>query len=100
MPYPHDASNCSSTGPQHSHPAPFQGAINHLVVLRRNVLESNGGIAVRGHTTDVLVVDNVIKNSDVGVHVNTTHASHVLVTGNTVPTNAADPKQECARPLE
>ena len=85
----------------------FQGAINHLVVIKRNTIENNGGIEVRGHTTNVLVEGNAVRNSSVGapartalacaprplsrgrclapgVHVNTTQASHVLLRNNDV----------------
>ena len=44
----------------------FQGAINHLVVIKRNTIENNGGIEVRGHTTNVLVEGNAVRNSSVG----------------------------------
>merc|ERR1712194_818466 len=65
--------------------APYQGPTNHLVVIRKNKIMNNGGIVVRGHTSNVLVEGNEIYNSSVGVHVNKTHASHVLVKNNVVP---------------
>ena len=74
QPCPHGNQPCPK-----SLPAAFQGPINHLVVIRRNAILNNGGIAVRGHTTNVLLEGNRILNSSVGVHVNWTHASHVLV---------------------
>ena len=69
---------------------PFQGALNHLVVVRGNEIRNNGGIAVRGYCDNIMVVDNVIRDSDVGVHVNTTAGmGHVLVVGNQVPNGTA-----------
>jgi hypothetical protein len=79
MPYPHGAKG--PCPPPVS--APYQGPLNHLVVIRGNVIRNNGGIAVRGHTTNCLVEKNCIGNSSVGVHVNTTHASHILTLNNT-----------------
>ena len=62
--------------------SPYQGPTNRLVVIRRNEVLNNGGIVVRGHTTDVLVEGNQIHNSSVGVAVNRTEASHVLLRNN------------------
>jgi parallel beta-helix repeat protein len=53
-----------------------------LVVLKRNVIENNGGIEVRGHTTNVVVEGNTVRNSSVGIHVNTSQATHVYLHGN------------------
>ena len=78
VPYPHGAKVCKP-----GNGSAFQGAINHLVVLKRNKILNNGGIDIRGHTTNVVVEGNVITNSSVGVHVNTSQATHVYVTGNT-----------------
>merc|ERR1712113_176366 len=47
----------------------FQGALNNLVVIKRNQIHNNGGIVVTGHTTNVLVENNAIANSSVSVHV-------------------------------
>ena len=75
MPYPH-----GNKGPC---PAPttarFQGSINHHIIFRRNAIENNGGVVVRGHTQNVIVEGTVITNSSVGIHVNGTFAYHVLV---------------------
>ena len=76
-PYPHGAKNCKG-----GNGTAFQGAINHLIVLKRNVIENNGGIEVRGHTTNVVVEGNIVRNSSVGIHVNTSQATHVYVHGN------------------
>merc|ERR1712014_548966 len=57
----------------------YQGALNNLVVIKRNHIQNNGGILVTGHTTNVLVENNAITNSSVSVYVNYTHASHVFV---------------------
>lgn len=62
-----------------SRPQGFQGALNHLITLRGNVMENNGGISVRGHTASVLVEGNIIRKSHVGIDVNRTFASHVEV---------------------
>ena len=51
-----------------------------------NEIRNNGGIVVRGYCDNIMVVDNVVRDSCVGVHVNTTAGmGHVLVKGNTVP---------------
>ena len=84
-PYPHGPpGNCTP-----SPAAAFQGPINHFVAIRRNKIESNGGVVVRGHSLNVLVEGNVIHQSAVSVHVNGTHTSHVVVTGNTCDTDDA-----------
>eukprot|EP00933_Yihiella_yeosuensis_P031758 TRINITY_DN25376_c0_g1_i1.p1 TRINITY_DN25376_c0_g1~~TRINITY_DN25376_c0_g1_i1.p1 ORF type:complete len:802 (-),score=122.38 TRINITY_DN25376_c0_g1_i1:24-2267(-) len=57
----------------------YQGAINHLVVIKRNSIHNNGGIQIRGHTTNVIAENNHIYNSSIGVHVNNTHTSHIFV---------------------
>merc|ERR1711908_132718 len=62
-PYPHGA--CDPSKPNPSKPAYFQGAINHLVVLKRNVVLNNGGIDVSGHSTNILVENNRVMNSSV-----------------------------------
>ena len=46
-------------------------------------MKNGGGIDVRGHSTNVIVELNEIYNSSVGVHVNTSQATHVYVTNNT-----------------
>ena len=78
-PYPHGAKGpCTPSAP-----AAWQGPINQLVAIQRNRLLNNAGIVVRGHTANVLVEANLIQNSSVTrVHVNATHASHVLVARN------------------
>ena len=77
-PYPHGPKGpCSPSAP-----APWQGPINQLVAIQRNRVMNNGGIAVRGHTANVLVEANQVLNSSVSVAVNHTHASHVLVEHN------------------
>ena len=60
-PFPHGAKGCKM-----GNGTAFQGAINHLVVIKRNTIENNGGIEVRGHTTNVLVEGNAVRNSSVG----------------------------------
>ena len=57
----------------------YQGPLNHLVIIKRNRIDNNGGIVVRGHTTNVVVEENQILNSSVSVHVNGSHNSHVYV---------------------
>jgi len=47
-----------------------------------HAIHASGGIEVRGHTTNVVVEGNTIRNSSVGVHVNTSQATHVYVHGN------------------
>jgi nitrous oxidase accessory protein NosD len=47
-----------------------------------SLAHATGGIEVRGHTTNVVVEGNTIRNSSVGVHVNTSQATHVYVHGN------------------
>ena len=51
--------------------------------MKRNKVLNNGGVDIRGHTTNVVVEGNVITNSSVGVHVDRSQATHVYVTGNT-----------------
>ena len=60
-PFPHGAKGCKM-----GNGTAFQGAINHLVVIKRNTIKNNGGIEVRGHTTNVLVEGNAVRNSSVG----------------------------------
>jgi hypothetical protein len=84
-PYPHQPKSCKP-----GKPAPFQGALNHLVIVRKNEIRNNGGIAVRGYSTNILVADNVIRESSVGVHVNPTAGMHVLVRGNQVPNGTSE----------
>ena len=81
MPYPHGS--CDPSKPNPSKPTPYQGAINHLVIIKRNEVLNNGGILVRGHTANVIVENNRISNSSVDVHVDTAQAAHVYVQGNT-----------------
>lgn len=50
-PAPHGS--CDPANPNPSKPTHFQGAINHLVVIQRNEILNNGGIEIRGHTTNV-----------------------------------------------
>tara|TARA_B110000208_G_C11750598_1_gene423310 strand:- start:186 stop:797 length:612 start_codon:yes stop_codon:yes gene_type:complete len=66
----------------------FTGGFNRFIVMRGNVVRSNGGIVVRGTSANVLLESNVIERSDVGIHVNysTTHGGVVLV-NNTEPNN-------------
>ena len=45
---------------------------------------------MRGYCDNIMVVDNVVRDSCVGVHVNTTAGmGHVLVVGNQVPNGTA-----------
>lgn len=78
VPPPHGPAHCTPSAP-----LPFQGAINHLIVIKKNEIMNNGGIDIRGHTTNCLVADNILTNCSVGVHVDNTHASHVLLVNNT-----------------
>ena len=50
----------------------FEGAFNRFITFRGNRVDSNGGIVVRGTSANVLVEGSVIRQSDVGVHVNLT----------------------------
>eukprot|EP01052_Picozoa_sp_SAG31_P008707 SAG31_NODE_443_length_15645_cov_51.693169_6_plen_1007_part_00 len=45
----------------------YKGPINRQIVWRRNQILSNGGLAVRGNTADVLVENTQVANSSVGV---------------------------------
>ena len=66
--------------------ANFTGAFNRLIVIAGNVIENNGGIVVRGTSANVLVERNVIRQSDVGIHVNlTTTKGGVVVRANVEP---------------
>eukprot|EP00941_MAST-03F_sp_MAST-3F-sp1_P003605 g3605.t1 len=53
-------------------PDRFDGALNRFIVFRGNHIKNNGGIVVRGTSANVLVQNNTIEASDVGIHVNTT----------------------------
>ena len=55
-----------------SPPGEFEGAFNRFITFRGNIVDSNGGIVVRGTSANVLVEGSVIRQSDVGVHVNKT----------------------------
>jgi len=75
---------------------PFQGAINHNLVFRKNKFLSNAGLLIAGNTLNGLVEGNVIVNSSVGINVTAplvdptspmngqNVVKHVLVTGNDV----------------
>lgn len=80
-PYPHGS--CDPDHPPTPKLTPYQGPLNHLVVIKRNRIMNNGGIEVRGHTTNVIVENNEITNSSVGVHDAKDHTSHVFFNGNT-----------------
>ena len=47
----------------------FQGAINHNIVLQRNVFRSNAGIAFLSNTLNGLIEGNTIVNSSVGINI-------------------------------
>eukprot|EP00041_Stephanoeca_diplocostata_P029767 m.886641 g.886641 ORF g.886641 m.886641 type:complete len:955 (-) comp23627_c0_seq5:567-3431(-) len=67
-------------------PTGFMGAFDRFIVMRGNRVASNGGIVIKGTSANVLVEDNVIANSDVGIHVNyTTTQGGVVLVGNTEP---------------
>ena len=70
----------------------FKGALNRFVVLRNNVVKSNGGLVIRGTSANVVAEGNEIQLSDVGVYYNatTTQGGIVLVRNiepNDVPNN-------------
>mmetsp|Transcript_25751 Transcript_25751/g.68847 ORF Transcript_25751/g.68847 Transcript_25751/m.68847 type:complete len:198 (+) Transcript_25751:713-1306(+) len=66
--------------------ANFTDAFNRLIVIKGNIIESNGGIIVRGTSANVLVEGNVIRQSDVGIHVNyTTTKGGVVLVNNEEP---------------
>ena len=66
--------------------ANFTDAFNRLIVFRGNRVNNNGGIVVRGTSANVLVENNVVSLSDVGVHVNyTTTKGGIVVENNTEP---------------
>ena len=46
---------------------PYKGPINRQIIWRRNQVLSNGGLAVKGNTADVLVEHTQVANSSVGV---------------------------------
>jgi hypothetical protein len=73
-------------------PKGFKGALNRFIVLRGNLIKSNGGIVIRGTSANCLAEGNEIELSDVGVHYNesTTMGGIVLlrnVEPNNVPIN-------------
>ncbi len=47
---------------------PFQGAINHNLVFRKNKFLSNAGLLIAGNTLNGLVEGNTIVNSSVGIN--------------------------------
>ena len=62
--------------------------VTYQVVVKRNTVLSNGGIGVRGHSTNVLVENNRFLNSSVGVHVaNDNHTTFVTVKSNHIGPN-------------
>ena len=70
-------------------PAPgtgFTGAFNRFIVFRGNTVESNGGIVVRGTSANVLVEQNTVLKSHVGIHVNySTTQGGIVVEDNVEP---------------
>jgi len=65
---------------------PFQDAFNRLIVFKNNVVDSNGGIEIRGTSANILVENNKIYASDVGIHVNyTTTKGGIVVKNNIEP---------------
>jgi parallel beta-helix repeat protein len=70
-------------------PAPgtgFTGAFNRFIVFRGNKVASNGGLVVRGTSANVLLENNAVSNSAVGIHVNySTTQGGIVLTGNVEP---------------
>ena len=67
---------------------PFTGGFNRFIVFRGNTVHSNGGIVVRGTSANVLVEDNLVLQSDVGIHVNyTTTQGGIVLRKNKQPTS-------------
>jgi len=67
----------------------IQGAMNRFIVLRENRIDNNGGIRIAGNSSNVLVESNIISNSDVGIHVNSTCTAlgGIVLVNNTEPPN-------------
>eukprot|EP00054_Salpingoeca_dolichothecata_P028859 m.222820 g.222820 ORF g.222820 m.222820 type:complete len:187 (+) comp26333_c0_seq17:4898-5458(+) len=79
-----DQGEPSEPGP----PKDFTGALNRFVVFRDNIVRNNGGVVVRGTSANVLVENNQIFESDVGIYVNfTTTQGGVVLLNNTIPPN-------------
>lgn len=57
--------------------------------LRENRIDNNGGIRIAGNSSNVLVESNIISNSDVGIHVNSTCTAlgGIVLVNNTEPPN-------------
>eukprot|EP00039_Didymoeca_costata_P023790 m.8277 g.8277 ORF g.8277 m.8277 type:complete len:915 (-) comp3864_c0_seq1:40-2784(-) len=69
----------------------FDGAFNRFITFRGNKVNSNGGIVVRGTSANVLVENNIIANSDVGIHVNyTTTQGGIVLKNNTEPSGVPE----------
>jgi hypothetical protein len=64
----------------------FTGAFNRFIIFRGNQVASNGGLVVRGTSANVLVENNGVARSHVGIHVNyTTTQGGVVLKGNVLP---------------
>ena len=50
----------------------LHGGFNRFITFRNNVVNSNGGMVIRGTSANTLVTGSKIRNSHVGVHVNYT----------------------------
>lgn len=75
-------------GPPTDPGVPIDGdmALNRFIVFRDNIVDSNGGLVVRGTSANVLVEGTQIFASDVGVHVNmTTVKGGIVLVNNTEP---------------
>merc|ERR1712232_1416177 len=65
-------------------------SLSRFIVFRGNRIESNGGINIQGLSANLLVEDNTILDSDVGIHVNrSTVKGGIVVRGNLEPPDIA-----------
>ena len=75
-------------------PGPVFGAdlaLNRFMIFRGNIVRSHGGIVVRGSSANVLVENNRVENSRVGIHVNyTTTQGGVVLLRNILPAGVPD----------
>jgi hypothetical protein len=66
----------------------FKGALNRFIVLRGNIVKSNGGLLIRGTSSNCLAEANEVELSDVGVYVNeTTTMGGIVLVRNVEPNN-------------
>ena len=59
----------------------YMGPINRQIIWRRNQVLSNGGLAVKGNTADVLVEHTQVANSSVGVVIGPDSCEYVPAPG-------------------